>query len=122
MFVIHFAWPVKGPAPMGLPVCGSHNRTDLSMLPVASRAPSGDQATQSTQCVCPERVYLGVPVSVSHIRAVLSPDPVARRELVAGLNCAARIASPWPGILCDMRVTACTLKTDCGSAVRVTVV
>lgn len=64
----------------------------------------------------------GVPVSVFHILAVLSPDPVARRVLVAGLNRAAKIGCPWPVALCDILVTTCTLNTDCGSAVKVTVV
>lgn len=85
MLVTHFACPVSA-APTAFPVSGFHNRTDLSMLPVANRFPSGDQATQSTQREWPDNVNLGVPVSVSHIRAVLSPEPVASLLLLAGLN------------------------------------
>lgn len=83
---------------------------------------SGLHATQSVQPVWPVIVCCGVPVSVFHMRTELSPEPVASRELVAGLNWAARMAWPWPGILCAMRLTAWTLNTACGSAVNVTVV
>ena len=56
----------------------------------------------------PLRVCNGVPVSQSHIRAVLSPLPVAMREADAGENWVARIASPWPGIEDEQRETART--------------
>jgi hypothetical protein len=39
-------------------------------------------------------VCIGVPVSQSHIRAVLSPHPVAILEDVSGENAVAKIASP----------------------------
>ena len=81
------------------------------MDPVASVALSGDQETASTQEVCPFIVYLGVPVSQSHILAVESPLPVAKREQVTGEKAVQRIASPWPGIEDEQRLTARTRKT-----------
>lgn len=113
----HFACPANG-LPTALPVSGHHSRTVLSMLPVANLLPSALQLSANTQPVWPLSVYFGVPVSVSHIRAdygvspreingecqseggrgalvpVLSPEPVAKRLLFLGENCAASIASP----------------------------
>lgn len=37
--------------------CMAHTRTVPSLLPVASRLPSGDQATLVTSSVCPVRTY-----------------------------------------------------------------
>lgn len=62
--------------PNGFPVLESQSRTVLSLLPVAIMVSSGEYATQSTQLVWPCKVCIGVPVSQSHILAVLSPDPV----------------------------------------------
>lgn len=67
-------------------------------------------------------VCLGVPESVSQMRAVLSPLPVARRLDEMGENCADRMGCPWPGIRWARRETAWTLKTAWGSALRVIVV
>ena len=44
-------WPVSG-APIGWPVSASHSRTVSSSLAVASRCPSGLNATPSTASVC----------------------------------------------------------------------
>ena len=74
-------------------------------------APSGLQLTPNTHPVWPLRVYLGVPVSVSHILAVLSPLPVASRLDDCGENWQVRMGCPWPGMRCAMRDTAWTLKT-----------
>lgn len=109
MLVIHLEWPLNG-LPTDCPD-SSHILTALSILPVAKFCPSGLHASAKTHPEWPLSVYLGVPLSVFHILAVLSPDPVASKLLVLGENCAASIASPCPGILFDMRVTACTLKT-----------
>ena len=51
----HLVWPFMG-LPRASPVCGSHNRTVLSMLPVASVEASGDQLTTRIQLVWPLRV------------------------------------------------------------------
>lgn len=59
----------------------------------------------------PFNVYFGVPVSQSHMRAVLSPDPVASHDEVAGLNDVLSIDSPCPLMLAEHLVTGLTLKT-----------
>lgn len=56
------------------------------MLPVAILDSSGDQLTANTQLVWPLRVCTGVPVSQSHILAVLSPLPVTILEDDFGEN------------------------------------
>lgn len=66
-------------------------RTVLSIEHVASCLPSGLQYTPRTQPVCPFSVCFGVPESVSQMRAVLSPLPVARRPDDTGENWQARI-------------------------------
>ena len=110
MLVIHFVCPFRGP-PRGLPFAGSHNRTVLSILPVASMPSSGDHATASTHPVWPFRVCCGVPVSQSNILAVLSPLPVASFDDVAGENAVARIDAPCPLMLAEHLVTGLTLNT-----------
>lgn len=57
-----------------------------------------------------------MPVSQSHIRAVLSPLPLTILDDDFGENCVANIASPWPGIVEAHLDTACTLNTACGAA------
>ena len=47
----HPAAPLQQPS--GLPVWGSHSQSAPSMPPVASICASGDQATHSTQFLCP---------------------------------------------------------------------
>jgi hypothetical protein len=64
------------------------------MLPVAILESSGDQLTANTQLVCPFNVCTGVPVSQSHILAVLSPLPLTILDEDLGENWVARIASP----------------------------
>ena|SRR2546430_4205 len=91
------------------------------MLPVANIFPSGEKATTKTQLVWPLSVRNGVPVSQSHIRAVLSPLPVTIVADDAGENVAARIASPCPDIDAEHRDTALTLKIACGVYCSVTV-
>ena len=81
------------------------------MLPVASVEASGDQLTARIQLVWPLRVLYGVPVSQSHIRAVLSPLPLAIRDEEDGENCVARMACPWPAMEEEHRDTARTRKT-----------
>ena len=82
---IAFVWPFNGP-PSDSPLCGFHNRTLLSIEPVAKVQSSGDHETARINDVWPFKVYFGVPVSQSHIRILLSPLPVARREAEAGEN------------------------------------
>ena len=91
--MIHFEWPFRG-WPRAEPVATSHSRTVLSMLPVARNLPSGEKDTTSTHPVWPLSVNLGVPVSVSQIRAVLSPLPVAIIDEDCGENAVHKIASP----------------------------
>lgn len=93
MLRTHFVWPFKG-LPRVEPVKGSQSMTVLSMLPVAIIVASGDQLTTKTQLEWPLSVWRGVPVSQSHIRAVLSPLPLAMREEDAGENWVASMASP----------------------------
>ena len=58
---------------MGWPVSGFHNRTVLSSPAVASRCPSGLNATLVTASVWPvSGSPTGWPVSASHSRTVLS--------------------------------------------------
>lgn len=57
-----------------------------------------------------------MPVSQSHIRAVLSPLPLTILDDDFGENCIANIASPWPGIVEAHLETARTRKTACGAA------
>ena len=84
------------------------------MLPVATVESSGDQLITSTQLVWPFRVWRGVPVSQSKIRAVESPLPVASLEEERGENDVARMASPWPGIEEAHLETARTRNTAWG--------
>jgi hypothetical protein len=56
------------------------------MLPVAILESSGDQLTANTQLVCPFSVCTGVPVSQSHILAVLSPLPLTILDEDLGEN------------------------------------
>lgn len=66
----------------------------LSIEPVATVVSSGDQHATRTQLVWPLRVCRGVPVSVSKMRAVLSPLPVTILEEDDDANEVVRIASP----------------------------
>lgn len=109
----HFVCPFRG-WPRGEPVFGSQSRTVLSIEPVAMMVSSWDQQATRTQLVWPLRVWRGVPVSVSKIRAVLSPLPVTSLEEVEDANEVVRMASPWPGIEAEHLDTARTRKTACG--------
>jgi len=60
----YLVWPFKGD-PMGAPVDASHSRTVLSMLPLASRVPSGLHETDTTQWSCPLSGHLTSNVLVS---------------------------------------------------------
>lgn len=137
---MNLVWPVIA-LPNALPLFEFQTRTVLSLLPVAIRLSSGDQLTANTQEVWPFSVWYGVPVSVSHILAVLSlrnhrvskiwstnwtrdcpqketatyPLPVTMREEFLGENCVANIASPWPDMLKAERVTTRTLNTAWGA-------
>jgi hypothetical protein len=51
--VIHLLCPLH--VPRGLPVAGSHSQMLPSMSPLATKAPSGDHATHSTQFLWPCR-------------------------------------------------------------------
>lgn len=100
--------------PNGCPLVEDQSRTVLSLLPVAIICPFGENATAKTQSVCPFIVSIGVPVSQSNIRAVLSPLPVTIVEDDTGENAIARIAEPCPAIAAEHLETAFTLKTACG--------
>lgn len=66
----------------------------LSIEPVAMVVSSGDHDVTKTQLVWPFSVCKGVPVSVSKMRAVLSPLPVANLEEDEEAKDVARMASP----------------------------
>jgi hypothetical protein len=85
------------------------------MLPVAIVLPSGDQLTTNTQLEWPFSERSGVPVSQSHIRAVLSPLPLAIRDEDTGENCAARTASLCPLMAAEHLDTGRTRKTASGA-------
>ena len=57
---------------MHAPVSTSHSRTVLSMLPDATRRPSGLKLTDFTIPRCPSSVLTHAPVSTSHGRTVSS--------------------------------------------------
>ena len=77
----------------------SHNRTVLSLLPVAIVLPSGLNATLLTHRVCPIRVRLSVSVWTSHSRTVLSPLPLAI-VFPSGLNATLKTISVCPVRAC----------------------
>ncbi|ERL84481.1 hypothetical protein D910_01912 [Dendroctonus ponderosae] len=83
-----------------------------SLQPDANLLLSGDQAMQSTQFLCPVPVNLGVCVSTSQNRTVVSPDPLAK-YLPSGEKVTEITASAWPGIDAVHRVTGLTRKTAC---------
>ena len=55
----------------------SHTQIVPSPLPLASVYPSGEDATDVTSSVCPERVCKWSPVRAFHKRIVLSSPPLA---------------------------------------------
>ena len=67
----------------------------------------------STWSLCPSKVAWGDSVVKSHNLTVVSPDPDAR-YLPSGENCVAKIASAWPFISVEQRVTGRTLNTATG--------
>ena len=69
-------------SPTCLPVLGSHSRTELSMLPVATWRSRPSHSTHRSQPVWPASVAAGVSESRFHSRHVLSPEPVARNRPV----------------------------------------
>jgi hypothetical protein len=95
--VIHFECPLSA-SPRGFPVLGSHIRTFvdervhiqtslsgapkltwLSCPPVANLRSRASHSTHRTHPLWPESVCEGVSVNRSHKRALVSPEPVARR-------------------------------------------
>src|SRR5262249_26489770 len=60
-------------------VAASHSLTVRSQLPVASRFPSGEKATDETTSECPLRVSSSSPAPGSHSLTVRSHLPVASR-------------------------------------------
>ena len=97
--VIHFECPLSA-SPRGFPVLGSHIRTFvdervlvqkslsgraahkltwLSCPPVANFRSRASHSTHRTHPLCPDSVCEGVSVNRSHKRALVSPEPVARR-------------------------------------------
>eukprot|EP01139_Manchomonas_bermudensis_P020465 Amastigsp_a678841_165.p2 type:complete len:357 gc:universal Amastigsp_a678841_165:1291-221(-) len=107
-----FVCPLIG-LPSGAPVAPSQTRISPALHADARRVPSGDQETQSTQFRWPSSVWIGVAVSTSQSRTVVSPEPDAARS-ESGLKCVERTASVCPGIVPVHRVTARTRKSACG--------
>lgn len=92
--VIHFVCPLSG-SPTCFPSFGSHNRTELSILPLASIFSIPFHSTHRIQPVWPVNVCFGSSIFKSHKRTELSPDPVASIEPV-GENDAHRMGDWWP--------------------------
>ena len=83
-------------SPRGWPVSASHSRTVLSSLALASRCPSGLNATPLTAPVWPvSGSPRGWPVSASHSRTVPSALALARR-CPSGLNATPFTPPVWP--------------------------
>ena len=59
------------------PLTASHNRAVTSSLPVSTVRPSGENATDDTDPVCPVNWRSSRPLAASHSRAVLSALPVS---------------------------------------------
>ena len=68
-----------------MPVSTFHRRIVSSVDPEANSLPSGENATDQTQPVCPLNTCISVPVSTFHRRIVLSRDPEAN-SLPSGEN------------------------------------
>jgi hypothetical protein len=62
---------------MALSVCTSQSFTVLSSLPETSRAPSSENARESTMSVWPERKLWLLPVIMSRSTTVLDPNATA---------------------------------------------
>lgn len=73
--VIHLVWPFLA-SPIAFPVRGSQNLTCPSCPPVATTRSLPSHSVQRTHPLCPTRVCFGSSISMSHRRAVESPDPV----------------------------------------------
>ena len=71
---------------MGAHVDAPHSRTVLSLLPLASRVPSGLHETDMTSLPCPLIVERQVDVERSHSLTVLSHEPVTRTLGSSGLK------------------------------------
>jgi hypothetical protein len=63
-----------------------------SQLPVATRLPSGEQASEMMKSVCPSQECSSLPVSTSHRRRTLSQEP-DRAFLPSGLKATAVMAA-----------------------------
>ena len=94
--MIHLVWLFKF-FPICFPFTGFHNLISLSIDPDASIDPSGDQAIQRTQFLCPSQVKWGVSVLISQNLTVVSPDPEAKCA-ESGLKDTLKTASVCPKI------------------------
>src|SRR5215510_10075161 len=72
-----------------------HSFTVLSALPLASRRPSGANATDETEPPWPLRVATARCVCTSHSRTVPSSLPLASRR-PSGANATDETEAPWP--------------------------
>ena len=72
-----------------------HNLTVPSKLPLTNRLPSGLNATDHTQPVCPSRVATSSPVATLHNRIEPSKLPLASRR-PSGLKATDCTVSEWP--------------------------
>lgn len=74
---------------------GAPKLTWLSCPPVANFRSKASHSTHRTHPLCPDSVCEGVSVNKSHKRALVSPEPVARRFPV-GEKDAQSIGDEWP--------------------------
>jgi hypothetical protein len=106
---------------MGWPVSAFHSRTVSSSLPLASRWPSGLNATLRTELVCPvSGAPIGWPVSASHSRTVWSAPELASL-CPSGLTATLSTLAPVSMILTVLVRTssACSSVASSGSAASV---
>lgn len=112
ILVIHFVCPLSG-YPFNWLVSISQIHTYPSWLPLAMYLESGLQAKHNTQLLWPFNVAIGVSVSISHKRMVVSPLPVANTSPWA-LNWTHKTGYSWPSNAAVYLVIGYILKIDCG--------
>lgn len=114
--VINFLCPLRG-KPIYFPVLASQSKMLLSIPPLASVLPSGENATNKTQPLCPSQVASGLSVAKSHSLTVVSPEADANRW-PSGENATYKIASEWPSKVLDALVTGLILNIASGLKTR----
>jgi hypothetical protein len=76
------------------------------------RLPSGENATDWTECMWPSRTFCTSPVDESHIRTELSDEPETMR-LPSGENATEKTESVWPSrTFCTSPVDESHIRTE----------